>query len=235
MANVATKTKKPVNTEVGIIGQMYEHRKSKRVGVLESREEKYKTLMLRDKDGKSFNITYSTFRSDWRKYNGEEVVQTSTQVKEERTEEKKREAKSEKIVKEKSEVVKVSREDRRKRVIALEERVSSILSNRGLNLKVERTARGGVIARYKKHTVFEVWDAYKLDKYSFRMKEDVAQFIKTDVEKELVEGHIQNIRFRVPYAEFETMYNQVIDAAEQYIQSKETTKETTEEKKEEEE
>lgn len=75
--------------EPGIIGQQYEHRKTHKIGVLESRETKYKTLMFRDKDGGSFTTTYSTFRSDWRKYQGDDVVaQTSTQVEDTKDEKK---------------------------------------------------------------------------------------------------------------------------------------------------
>ena len=66
--------------EVGTIGQMYEDRKSGKLGVLESREEKYKTLMLRGEDGKTFSIQYSTFRSNWRKYQGDKLIQTSSQT-----------------------------------------------------------------------------------------------------------------------------------------------------------
>ena len=38
-------SEKSVVNVPGIIGQMYEDRKSKKVGVLESRDEKFKTLM----------------------------------------------------------------------------------------------------------------------------------------------------------------------------------------------
>ena len=64
----------------GVIGETYQDRKHpERLGVLESRNEKFKTLMFRDKEGNTFNIQYSTFRSQWRKYQGDEVLQTSSQ------------------------------------------------------------------------------------------------------------------------------------------------------------
>lgn len=59
---------------VGIIGQRYEDRKTGKCGVLESRDEKYKTLMFRGDDGSTFNISNSSFRSNWRKVK-EEVVE----------------------------------------------------------------------------------------------------------------------------------------------------------------
>lgn len=64
----------------GVIGETYQDRKHPdKLGVLESRDEKFKTLMFRDKEGNTFNIQYSTFRSQWRKYQGDEVLQTSSQ------------------------------------------------------------------------------------------------------------------------------------------------------------
>lgn len=52
---------------VGIIGQTYEDRKTGKCGVLESRDDKYKTLMFRAEDGTTFSISNSSFRSNWRK------------------------------------------------------------------------------------------------------------------------------------------------------------------------
>lgn len=53
--------------EVGVVGQEYEERTSGKRGVLDSRDEQRKTLMLIDSDGKGFNVSYSSFRSRWRK------------------------------------------------------------------------------------------------------------------------------------------------------------------------
>lgn len=58
---------------VGIIGQKYEDRKTGKCGVLESRDDKYKTLMFRGEDGLTFNISNSSFRSNWRKVKDESV------------------------------------------------------------------------------------------------------------------------------------------------------------------
>lgn len=58
---------------VGIIGQKYEDRKTGKCGVLESRDEKYKTLMFKADDGSTFSISNSSFRSNWRKVKEEEV------------------------------------------------------------------------------------------------------------------------------------------------------------------
>lgn len=68
---------------VGIIGQMYEDRKTGKKGRLDSRNEKYKTLMLVGEDGKSFSISNSTFRSNWRKFHEETEQTAETQTAEE--------------------------------------------------------------------------------------------------------------------------------------------------------
>lgn len=56
-----------MSNEVGLIGQKYEERKSGRTGVLISRDEKYRTLCMQADDGSTFNISNSTFKSNWRK------------------------------------------------------------------------------------------------------------------------------------------------------------------------
>lgn len=53
--------------EVGIIGQKYEDRNTGKTGILDSRDDKCKTLMMVDDGGKGFSISYSSFRSRWRK------------------------------------------------------------------------------------------------------------------------------------------------------------------------
>lgn len=106
----------------GIIGQMYENRrKPGEFGVLESRDEKYKTLMFRDSEGKSFAIAYSSFRSNWRKYTGDEVVETSTQKQEEaKKEEQKLEVAKENLKEPKKGKI-ANVEDRRTRTLSEED------------------------------------------------------------------------------------------------------------------
>ena len=67
---------------VGVIGQAYEDRTTGKIGVLESRDDKCKTLMLIDEGGKGFNVSYSSFRSKWRKYVEEEKEVIQDEVKE---------------------------------------------------------------------------------------------------------------------------------------------------------
>ena len=59
------KTDKEIKA-VGQTGQRYYNRKTNKTAVLESCDDKYKTVMMVDDDGKSFSISYSTFRNTWR-------------------------------------------------------------------------------------------------------------------------------------------------------------------------
>jgi hypothetical protein len=176
---------KPVN-EVGVIGQMYENRKTKKVGVLESRDEKFKTLMMRDNDGKSFNINFSTFRSDWRKYQGEEVIQTSTQIEEQKAEEKKEVTEAKKEVK-KEKSVKMSTEDKVKEVKALTTIIENRLKASNSVLKVSRKAQGGIVIRYNKYTVFEAWVKYGQNKTDIFFRGTILDVLKKE-EKEQIES-----------------------------------------------
>ena len=49
-------------SEIGVIGQIYEDRRTKKKGKLIERDEKYKTLLLETSEGKSFNVSYGGFK-----------------------------------------------------------------------------------------------------------------------------------------------------------------------------
>ena len=130
---------------------MEENRKNKeQVGVIESYDEKCKTVLMRDSEGKSFNVTFSTFRSNWRKYKGDEVIQTSTQVEQERAEVE--EAKEE-VKKPKRE--KLSKEDLYKSVNNAQKIVEGAASDTGLIVRV--TSKGGISVRSGNRGYAEVW------------------------------------------------------------------------------
>ena len=52
---------------IGIIGQKYEDRKSKKVGTLITRDEENKKLSFLDNSGDPFQVSYAAFKSNWRK------------------------------------------------------------------------------------------------------------------------------------------------------------------------
>lgn len=60
-----------------IIGQKYEDRTTGKIGTVESRDEKYKTLSMVAEDGSTFSITEASFRSKWRKCKGDDVDATT--------------------------------------------------------------------------------------------------------------------------------------------------------------
>lgn len=64
--------------EIGVMGQKYSDRRTGKSGVLIDRDEKYKTLTFQSDDGKTFNISYSTFHSTWKKV--KEAEETSTET-----------------------------------------------------------------------------------------------------------------------------------------------------------
>lgn len=66
---------------LGVIGQKYEDRRTGNTGVLESRDDKYKTLLFKADDGSTFSISNSSFRSNWRKVRAEEVNTETEDVK----------------------------------------------------------------------------------------------------------------------------------------------------------
>lgn len=224
MATAKTKT------EVGIIGQMYEDRKSKKIGVLESREEKFKTLMMRDKEGKSFNITYSTFKSNWRKYNGEENIQTSTQVREEKAGTEKRKADNKKIVESKQEVVKISTEEKVKKLKALESIIADKIKSMNVDLKTNRTSKGGIIVRNKKYKLFEIWIKFNKDRYEFVSRDELIAVDKKkydDIAKltgsELVihENWVLKSQYLVPNDKYEEVLDTLLDMSAKFIESRE--------------
>ena len=56
-----------MSNTIGIIGQKYEDRKSKKVGTLLERDEANKKLSFLDENGEQFQISYAAFKSNWRK------------------------------------------------------------------------------------------------------------------------------------------------------------------------
>lgn len=52
---------------IGVIGQKYEDRKSKKVGTLLERDSENKKLYLIDDENQTFSISFAAFKSNWRK------------------------------------------------------------------------------------------------------------------------------------------------------------------------
>lgn len=150
-------TKDAMPNEIGVIGQIYEDRKSKKRGVLESRNEKYKTLMMRDEKGGSFTIVYSTFRSNWRKYTGAEVIKTSAQVEEEKetVQVANKVLKKAKSVSEKK--VKFTPDDKNNLVSAIVDVIEARAKKDNLELAIKVTTKKGIMLRVNGKKLAEVW------------------------------------------------------------------------------
>ena len=71
---------------IGVIGQKYEDRKSKKVGIMLGRDAENKKLVFLDENGEQFSISYAAFKSNWRKVVSAEPVNTEVQWPEEEAE-----------------------------------------------------------------------------------------------------------------------------------------------------
>lgn len=235
---MAVKNEK-TKSEVGIIGQTYEERKSGKLGVLEGRKEKFKTLLMRDVNGQSFDINYSTFRSNWRKYQGEAVVQTSAQkaeeaqtVKEELKEAKKEMAKSTETT------IKFDRKERMDAIKALRVVLADSIKDAKYPLEIVNLSKGGTVVKLvgKKRTMFEIWLPLRYpDIYSFRLRDDLNKFVETDEPSEFLEKDVNCIRYRPKRENFDVMLKALLTAIEKFVDETgflDTTKNDKNEEKE---
>lgn len=173
------------------VGTMYENRKTHKTGVCESYDEKYKTLLMRDAEGNSFNITLPTFKSLWRKYKGEETIQTSTQVTAER-EQKEAEEKKATVKKETVEKKKVGPKKKSPEFIAkVKDAVTSLISD---PYKVITTTRGGIKIKRNRRIMFELWAHGSNETISFLVDDET--YKATDY---TIEGYEPKYEFHSTY------------------------------------
>lgn len=217
---------KPVN-EVGIIGQMYEERKSKKVGVLESREPKYKTLMMRDAEGQTFNITFSTFKSNWRKYQGKEVVQSTAQKEEARQEEvieaEKRENRTTSAKRELEDLGEkptITKEDKVKAISALKVVIENAVNGVIPDAKVVKTSRNSVKTYYKNHLLFGAYVRLMENRYTFDTTTEIAEQIDTgdiEIEKLVNDAWHISTKFRFSQNDVDAMLNIFVSVLTEYV------------------
>lgn len=180
---------KRMGNEVGIIGQMYEHRTNHKIGVLESRDKKFKTLLMRDKEGNSFNINVSTFKSSWRKYAGSEIIETSTQKEEKKSQKKEQADKAKKVVEKTSKQPQMSQQDKVKIVHAYRDMVNNALAeNNESELEPKITYKGAIKMRYRRKVFLEIWrvtngiDVYVTDELAnmIEVSDDITVKVKPE-------------------------------------------------------
>ena len=191
---------KNTKTEVGIIGQTYQNRKTKKIGTLESRNEKCKTLCMVDPDGKTFNIVYSTFKSDWRKHGDDATTTKSTETKKPEVKDaptkntKTEESKSETKTRGRKSIV--SAEDRVKATLAVKSTVEEAIEKSKLPLKVKTLSKGAIAVKYNRRTSFEIWPHPDRNTYAFISNAKV-QFSDKSVSYTRKDGWILKNRYEV--------------------------------------
>lgn len=170
-------------SEIGIIGQMYEDRRTKKRGKLIERDNKFKTLLMESEDGKSFNITFGGFKSNWRKV--DEPEQTVEEAMQEEVPEeqitvetpvrlpvKKNVVKKKSTKKVKSDSVNPAFEEAIKVLVDYVDTFNSDKLN--VNPKFDRDFIAVKIGIYK---FIEVFRRPRTDHYTIACKEDVAQMV----------------------------------------------------------
>ena len=170
-------------SEIGTIGQIYEDRRTKKKGKLIERDNKFKTLLMESEDGKSFNITFGGFKSNWRKVDEpEQTVEEAMQEEvpdEQITVEtpvripvKKNVVKKKSTKKVKSNDVNPAFEEAIKILVDYVDTFNSDKLN--VNPKFDRDFIAVKIGIYK---FIEVFRRPRTDHYTIACKEDVAQMI----------------------------------------------------------
>lgn len=170
-------------SEIGEIGAIYEDRRTKKQGKLLERDNKFKTLLMEASDGKSFNITFGGFKSNWRKV--DEPEQTVEEAMQEEVPEEqitiktpvKKQVKT-KVVKKKS-AKKVKDDDVNpafaEAIRVLVEYVGTFNSDKlNVSPKFDRDFIAVKIGIYK---FIEVFRRPRTDHYTIACKEDVAQMV----------------------------------------------------------
>lgn len=209
-----------MGNEVGIIGQMYENRTNHKIGVLESRDEKYKTLLMRDKEGNTFNINFSTFKSSWRKYAGSEIIETSTQKEEKKSQKKDKAVKAKKVVEETTKKSNLSQKEKVQAVHALRDILTEALSdNKVSDIEPKITYKGCIKLRYDRHTFVEVWRARGayVDVYVNDILSDMIEFSSDEIIVKTEEKWMLKTRYTILEEKADILLKVVAQAMGMYV------------------
>lgn len=224
---------KPVN-HADKIGQMYEERKKDgttgRIGVIEEVNDKFRTFMMRDVDGNSFNITFATLKSGWRKYQGDVVIQTAEQKAEAKQEKaietqkkQNREASAKKVLEDVGEKPKISREDKVKAVSALKVLIENAVIGVVPDARVAKTTRSSVKVYYKNHILMGAYVRPIENRYTFDTTSEIAELIHypgIKVDKIVNEEWHISTKFRFSQDDIDAMLNIFVNALTGYVLEK---------------
>lgn len=238
---------KEKSKEIGVIGMTYENRKSKKRGVLESRDDKYMTLMMRDEDGKQFNITYGTFSSSWRQYKGDDVIETSTQVELNREEDEtvaetpaKKDADEKKV----EEAVKKASKDphaNMKMHQHIKHVVEEILEKRGItSIRAVAGSKGSISMCVGNRHFVELWPKSHKGSFQLCLKEEFFKFAENFFTEEAITTaeykETWKLKYNVQYIPVERLEYVVTDLVKNLdrfvTENTETEKKTTVEQEE---
>lgn len=213
---------KNTKTEVGIIGQTYQNRRNKKIGTLESRNEKYKTLCMKGVDGKTFDVVYSTFKSDWRKLvsDSETTSEKASEKKAEKTAPAKDTKKVEKT--EQTEKTKLSMEERVKAVMSAKSVLEELVEKSKLPLTIKSLSKGGLAVKQSRKTVFEIWPHPERNNFDF-----VSNAKASFSDKSVVHEHKNNWILKEVYTvkNLNTSIKEMLNAVKDDVLAKDKKKE----------
>ena len=182
------------------IGTMYEDRKSKKSGILVEIDEKHKTMMFEQADGKTFQISTSTFKSGWRKKAEEESEKTIQEEFIDKVSEEKGEPDIVSLVEKKEEKKKKHREQ--SETTMLSDMILDFVEYADvLNHKVNKedfsvvvfSSKNGIALKWKNRRIFEVYVKYRNNNYRMFMKNELFESLNNTLEDKIMA--MQNVEF----------------------------------------
>ena len=230
-------------------GQMFENVRTGRIGVIESNDKIYKTLLMRDVDGNSFNVSYATFRRMWKEYEGDVKLETSAQkTRKEKDFEKKFEKAKNNLKEEDPEVhtktvkaqwLEPSECDRitaDTRTVVEKYLKSNKLTDQIIIADIKKHC---VVLKYKNKRILEIWPKltrYTVGNTAMYMKKDLWDEVVFSKKVGMVEATIHDTwnmthTFSVKNELFEAALDCVLKAIKEVIEKDLEEKEETEEDK----
>ena len=181
------------------IGALYEDRKSGKSGVLVEIDDKHKTMMFEASDGKTFQISTTTFKSGWRKKAEEEtpVVEFPEDVgiHEEKLDNvvSLSEKKVEKIENKNRECDKTMFTNLVVDFVDYAKRLNDETDTESFSVAV-LTLKNGIALKWNRHRVFEVYAKFRKQLYVVFMKKELFSELNKRMGEERIEA-MQNEDF----------------------------------------
>lgn len=199
------------------VGEKYENRRNHKTGVIEEVNDKFKTVILRDSDGKSFNLTFSTIRSNWRKAKDDDE-----KTEEELKAEKKAKAKAEReqeiaemTVEERAEIGKLTKEDKVK-IFEKERHFIEGIAEEYEGIHARTTVKQAIRMKRGRTVFSEVYLHPAVSLFNIRLKAYLYEALSdnfSDYEVKKFDSHNHPYSVRsIPFYEIEKIVRMVIEA-----------------------